>query len=71
MFIHVHFLSPLIARIPLHLICGECSMIFQYSVYHIICMSSELVPEILFSSDGCYLQMFAVPNYAACHCDSD
>ena len=56
MFVHVYFLSPFIARIALHLICGECFMMFQYSIYQIICLSSELVPEILLSCDRCYLR---------------
>ena len=45
-------------------------MMFQYSVYQIICMVSELVPEILLSCDKCYFKMFAVPSYyVACHCN--
>ena len=72
MFVHVCFLSHFIARIALHFICGEFFIMFQYSIYQIICMLSELIPEILFSCDGCYFNLFAVPSYyAACHCDLD
>ena len=72
MFVFVCFLSPFIIRIALHLIFWEGFMLFQYSIHWIICMSSDLIPEILFSCDGCYSNMFVAPSYcAACHCDSD
>ena len=72
MFLCACFLSPFIARIALHLICGKCFMMFQYSIYGIICMLSKLVPEIFFSCDGCYFKVLTVPSYyVACHCDSD
>ena len=72
MFVCVCFLSPFIASIALHYVHGECFILFSYFIYRIICMSSELIPEILFSCDGCCFDMFAVPShYVACHCDSD
>ena len=55
-FVHVCFLSPFIARISLHFICGECVMMFQYSVYWIICMLHELVPEIFSAVMGVILR---------------
>ena len=63
LFVCVCFLSPFLARIVLHLICGEHFMMFQYSVYQIICMLSKLIPEILFSCDECYFKLFAVLSY--------
>ena len=72
MFVHVFFLFPFNDRIALHLICGERLMMFQYYIYWIMCMSSELIPEILFNCNGCYFRMFVVHSYnAPCHCDLD
>ena len=47
-------------------------MMFKYSIYQIICMLSEFIPEILFSCNGSYFNMFVVSSYyVACHCNLD
>ena len=47
-------------------------MMFQYSIYHIICILSKLISGILFSCDGCYFNMSVICSYyAACHGDLD
>ena len=70
--VHVCFLSPFIVVVALQFISGECFTLFYYSIYRIICMLSELVPEILLSCDGCCFNMFAVPSYyVAWCCDFD
>ena len=62
----------LLLELPCTFFCRGCFMMFQYSVYGIICTWSELIPEILFSCYWYYFKMFAFPSYyVVCYCDSD